>query len=413
MKTKMLAFLFLITTQSGFIHAQESWQLITGLPQVTLYDLEVSGDSLLAAGINKLYVSSDGGITWDSTAVLSPTVDFITDILMFGSKLYVSTQNEGVFTSVDGGQSWQTDNSGLNGLGAKHIAMMARRGAMIFVATYGGGIYTKAPYFPGGWQSFSQGLTWQNVESITNIDGLLYAGAGANATLFTRRADQNAWLEYAFDEFNGEINAFLGIVKEGDVLLAAGQQGLYRSTDNGAIWDGQPTGYGLISTVRFGSNGQGRVWAHMAKASLHSILRYTDDAGITWHNFEPGFDNSFGNDIVFFQDKLYYARSNGLWRLETSTSAEEPEEPMDARLNIYPNPSSGAFNLQFQLEQNSSVEVIAMDVQGRSQSIVFSGECYEGNNVLPIQKQTLAPGMYQIVLKHSGGVQTGKVVIGL
>ncbi|MCC6411679.1 MAG: T9SS type A sorting domain-containing protein [Saprospiraceae bacterium] len=413
MKTKMLAFLVWITIQSSFLNAQESWQLVTGLPQVTLYDLEVSGDSLLAAGINKLYVSADGGATWDSTAVLSPTVDFITDILRFGSKIYVSTQNEGIFTSVDGGQSWQTDNSGLNGLGATHIAMMARRGAMIFVATYGGGIFTKAPYFPGGWQSFSQGLTWQNVESITNIDGQLYAGAGANATLFTRRADQNAWLEYAFDEFNGEINAFLGIIKEGDVLIAAGQQGFYRSTNNGGIWDGQPTGYGLISSVRFESNGQGRVWAHMAKGSLISTLRYTDDAGLTWHNFDPGFTNTFGTDIVFFQNKLYYARSNGLWRLESSTFTDEPDGLPEARLSIYPNPTSGTFHLQFDLEQKSTVDVIVLDVQGRSQTVVFSGECAAGNNVLPIQRQTLTPGLYQIMLKHSGGIQMGKVVIGL
>lgn len=105
MKTKMFALLFLLTTQFTLVNAQESWQLVVDLP----------------------------------------TADFITDVLVYGPRMYVSTQNEGVYTSLNSGQTWQAENSGLDGLGSKHIAMMVRRGAMIYQAIYGGGVWKRQP----------------------------------------------------------------------------------------------------------------------------------------------------------------------------------------------------------------------------------------------------------------------------
>jgi photosystem II stability/assembly factor-like uncharacterized protein len=392
--------------------AQSTWQVLPGLPQQTYYVIYPYGDSLFVAGINKLYLSADGGTTWDSTEVVSPTADYITGILLYGNALYVSTQNEGVYATIDGGQTWTTYNSGLNGLGAKNITMMLRRGAMLYVATLGSGVYRRSPFFPGGWQAYNTGLLWNNVESLSNIDGVLFAGAGANATLYTRTDLQTSWSEYAFDDFNGEINALLGVVKEGDVLLAAGQQGLYRSDDNGANWEGQPTGYGLISSVRFASDGQGRVWAHMSRPSQANTLRYTDDAGITWHDFEPGFSGSLGQDITYFQNKLYYARGNGLWRLEeTSTGVEDPNTSVTSDLTVFPNPTMGAFNLSFDLEQAGQVEVVIADMQGRETTNVFSGSLTEGEQRLGMLSQGLKPGMYQVLLRHQGGMKTGKLMV--
>lgn len=150
------------------------------------------------------------------------------------------------------------------------------------------------------------------MESLHNVDGKLFAGAGGNAAVAVQVTPGHAWEEIPFAVFDGSQNSFLGVVRQGNVLLAAGTLGLYRSDDGGENWTHYDVGTGVLGTARLVVFG-GRVIASLAKPSGLSFLKYTDNQGLDWNNFEPALAGSAGYDLAVYNGQLYAARSNGLW----------------------------------------------------------------------------------------------------
>jgi hypothetical protein len=298
MKTIYLPSVFLffaiLLTAPGRIQAQQ-WQQVSELPPLEMTELFATGDTLYVAGTNKIYFTFDAGAQWDSTSVIHPNVDFIQALCFVKGRLFAGTLLNGVFHSNNGGQTWQADNTGLSGAGANVIYDFAVRGDSLYAGTGGAGVFVKKISTNSTWSSYNVNMPWFNIFSLKNIDGKLYAGAGGNATYALQSQPGNGWTEKSFAGFNGSLNALLGIIKQDEVLLAAGMLGLYRSADGGENWTHFNPGTGLLGSSRLIIDG-GRVIANLAKPAALSFIKTTTDGGLSWQNFEPEITGSFGYD---------------------------------------------------------------------------------------------------------------------
>jgi photosystem II stability/assembly factor-like uncharacterized protein len=388
----------------------QQWQRVEALPAVPMTALYALGDTLFAAGPNKIYRSDDAGITWDSSAVINPALDYITAMRRDQGRLYVSTIDQGVYSSGNGGQNWQADNNGLNGLGATHLSSLAIRGDSLYAGSYGAGVYVKKISTNSNWSAYNSGMPWFNVESVTNIGGQLFAGAGGNGTYAHQTSPANPWTEKTFAVFNGLPNSLLAIIRHGDVLLGAGTLGFYRSTDEGDTWSPYNPGTGILGSARLVVHGN-RVIANLAKPAAFSFLQYSDDQGLSWQHFEPAITGSFGYDLAVCDGQLFSARDNGLWRIALTTGMEEPLEIRPELGQNFPNPFSGSTTIPFVLHRQGPVELTVLDVSGRPVRVLLLGEKNAGAHEIGFESGGLPPGIYVCRLTTDAGTSTRLISI--
>lgn len=389
----------------------QAWQRVQALPADQVTALCVLGDTLFVASASSVHSTFDGGLTWEASTAISPTLDYISSVRYARGRLYVATVLEGVYVSPDGGKTWQPDNSGLSGLGALNLSCLEIRGDSLYAGTYGAGVFVRKLSTQSPWSTYSTGMFWGNVESVTNIGGTLYAGAGGSATVSVQTPPGHAWVERSFAEFNGSLNAFLAVVPHGDALLAAGTLGLYRSTDGGNYWTPYNPGTGVLGSARLVVVGD-RVVANLAKPAAVSFLRITTDGGQTWQPFEPNLTDSYGYDLALYDGHLYAARSNGLWRLALTTST--PDVPASAAVDLgqnYPNPFSGRTHIPFSLDRQTEVDLSVVDATGRLVRTLFRGEKTAGPHAISFDAEGLPPGLYHYHLKTPAQSATRTLLI--
>lgn len=406
-KFKPVFFLALYSAMFNFATPAfaQQWARVEGLPEVQITALYSNGgDSLYAAGPTKIYFTFNGGMSWDSSAVLSPTLDdYITDITQLKGRLFASTINDGIFYSSNGGFNFYQDNIGLSGTGAHSVSMLAVRGDSIYAATYGAGVFVKKKDPAAIWLSYNAGLPWGTVESIVADGNNLIAGAGANARLSMRSTSEAVWTETPFADFNGNINSFLGAVRHDDVLLGAGMNGFYRSEDDGETWTYFNPGFGFTSSAGFVRDGN-RTYALLNKSGLKAALFYTNDKGETWVPFQPVPRGTVGYDIALCAKTLYAAHGDGLWYLQTVTDV--PERPVAAKPSfeqIFPNPASDEAKVKFTLPQASLATLTLYDGQGNLVRNLHQAELPSGTHNLEVSISDLPSGMYYCTLTTAQG----------
>lgn len=389
MRRVFLPILLFFTGKSALFAQQ--WQRVDALPSGQTTVLFAAGNTLYAAGINKIYFTTDDGLSWDSTAVIDPSLDFIEALYCSSDRLYAGTVVDGVFSSGDGGHSWQADNTGLTGLGAQAISGLEARGDSLYAGTYGSGVFVKNTATNSPWSDFNTGMPWTNIESLTCLEGVLWAGAGSNNTVSRQAPPGYTWTETPFAPLDGTQNAFLGVTRHGDALLAAGNWLLYRSTDEGVSWTPYDAGTGYLSSARFVSVGQ-RVYAHLAKPVGASFIKYSDDEGLSWQSLAtpPG----YGYDLIYHGGWLYTAHDNGLWRAAFSTPVEEPPAETAALDQNFPNPFAEKTTIPVSLTRNSWIELGIYDARGSLVRLLWRGEKPAGIHHFAFEAADLPPGRY-------------------
>lgn len=396
----------------GALAKGQSWKLVTNLPAEPFLELYSNGDKLYAASANRVYHSIDAGLTWAASAPVQNEEDEITDLLVTDRVIYAATLIHGCYISTDHGESWKQHNTGLNGLGAHNLSGLGIRGDKIYVSTIGAGVFEKplSPAF-ATWQAFNNNIPWGSIQSL-HVDGdQLLAGAGANATLSRNTIGNAQWSETAFDQFNGEINLFLDAMRDGAVLLGAGTQGLYRSTDGGSKWVHFNPRVGLIERARF-SKWQEQALVLLTKPS-GSFLRSSKNQGESWEAFQPALPiKNLGFDLLEYQGKLFYAASDGLWVLSTTVSTRNPGiEGFELGQN-YPNPSAEPYTqVPFRLGRAGHVLIKVFDLLGRAISSTDLGKLPAGKHSTAIDISTLSKGGYLYALVVDGKMLSKMMIV--
>ena len=312
----------------------------TGLPLgYYIHGLGFIGSNLFAGfGGRGVYRSTDAGATWTAcNAGLPDTTIYV--LKSFGSSLFAGTQ-KGLFRSTDNGSSWTPANAGLP---APIVSAL--------VATGGGGTLVAGLPGPGTYASTDNGATWTklgnmphgNVNCLVSDGTDLIAGAGDG---ISRSTDSGVtWVKAD----SGLIfNYVLSLCKSGTRFVAGTMGGAFVSTDTGQSWrladaglvsssvtclamDGSMVVAGTDGGGVYRSSNNGMVWesisAGLSDQRLRSLLANgptlfagtwdlvyrSTDHGLTWHEANIGRPMKMVNALVAAGPSLFAAGDGGVW----------------------------------------------------------------------------------------------------
>jgi hypothetical protein len=113
--------------------------------------------------------------------------------------------------------------------------------------------------------------------------------------------------------------------------------------------------------------------------------------------------NSYANGVV--------CSSTVTMTCATSDVTLVPAPGTDLALTVAPNPLNNRSDIGFTLGSFSNVDLMLVDILGRTQATLFSGALSSGDHTLPLDASALAPGTYYIRLEAEGQRMTKKIVV--
>ncbi len=119
--------------------------MISGLSNLNINSLAVSGSNLFAGTGGGAFLSTDNGATWNSVNI-GLTNSSVYSIAISGSDIYAGT-GDGVFYSSNNGTSWTQVS---NGLVNRYIYTVEISGTNLYAGTFGAGVYIHPIMQPAG-----------------------------------------------------------------------------------------------------------------------------------------------------------------------------------------------------------------------------------------------------------------------
>ena len=118
-----------------------SWTFIApGPPDPIFIVADPAGASRFYVGSRGVWLSQDGGETWQSLGLTEFVVTALAIDPTNPAILYAGTQSNGVWRSLDGGRSWTDFNIGLSNVFVNALAVNTT-GTRLYAGTRGGGVF--------------------------------------------------------------------------------------------------------------------------------------------------------------------------------------------------------------------------------------------------------------------------------
>ena len=271
-------------TQDGVLFRRlsgaESWEEVALLPP-EIRALSIVGESQIVAGTSSNpYFSTDNGIFWTKAAMgLPPYSSQVLSLTnmptgeVIAGTIASDETSGGVSMSADSGASWSAQ-----GLYRRHVFSL--------VIDFSGVIYAGAtPEFPsidgGVFRSTNNGLTWTHADSSLpedtvwslNVHGNGWLFAGTNSSgLFLSSDGGESWVHAS--SLDEETVYALAVNSAGHVFVGT-RGGVYRSTDNGTVWDQINSGLTDTSIRSLVIDLEGFLWAGSEQSGVFRSVMST------------------------------------------------------------------------------------------------------------------------------------------
>ena len=371
-----------------------------------------------------VYRSTDKGITW------LPRQDGLVATIVSAllrapdNSMYAATYGTGLYRTTDGGTSWvfvptapgtyqftclAADDSGKilagswgNGLfrqpGAGPAWQSIADGYFYCVATSPGGVILAGNDVGRVLHSTDYGKTWSR-DSVGNDpvfsvadgkDGYLYAGTFQKGTY--RSSDGGkTWLQRISGLSNMIVRTLL--IRQGGVLLAGTDGGLFKTTDRGEVWTPVTTGlFSLRSMLPIGAN-----W--IVAAGWRGLALSTD-GGTSWDLANSGLWPPDARSIAIDAAGYLYAgmANTGVFKSVAATAigaGEKATVPLAHSLSQnYPNPFNPSTTIRFGLPTRSRVALNVFTILGEHVAQLLNGEMEAGDHQVQFDGRNLSSGVY-------------------
>jgi photosystem II stability/assembly factor-like uncharacterized protein len=184
----------------------ESWRFITdGLDRPFASEVcidRTNGSHLLLAAETGIFSSADAGSHWRRVALKGCAIRTIIQDPGTDSRFWVGTEDQGIWSSTDAGETWHSCNNGLAHRTVYALTIGGTGNGLMFAGTQDGGVY-RSTNAGNDWRQCSTGLKDPSVHALAIAGGaqpILFA-ASMNDGLFTSKNLGDTW------EFNSQPEA--------------------------------------------------------------------------------------------------------------------------------------------------------------------------------------------------------------
>lgn len=297
--------------------ASGSWTQVTGLSSFN--EIAVSGSTLIAAGVDGVFKSTDGGVDWTAADKSLPAGVY--NVAVEGNSVFAANEGpNGIYVSTDNGSSWSSDNSGLvpqvgtlSPGSLPEVSALASFASSVYAGVWGNGVYMESSG-ANTWTASNVGMKTASVLAFTSIGSRILAGTDSGIYLSTDNGRDWTPADSGLVDSAGVggTPSVESMVTDGTRIYAGALDGeVFVSNDEGASWTN-------ISQNLPSSTGTG---THIA--ATDSILAAGDDNGLftstdggaTWNDITDNLSDPVVSSVTIIGNYLYVMAANAtVWR---------------------------------------------------------------------------------------------------
>ncbi|KAB2924368.1 MAG: T9SS type A sorting domain-containing protein [Bacteroidetes bacterium] len=353
---------------------------ITGTQVV--YIGRANGEFTAATATSGLFTSINSGLTWNPNP--NSVKNVITSRFFADSAAFRLGTNLGIYLSTDAGLSWGTDTVGL---GAQHAVHQFVKNPGLFCLG-SRGVYERVG---SAWVRRTTGLPAVGyINTMAAHNGSLFCAV--NDSGIFRSTNNGALWTYAGAGIPNTaiITAMYG---NGSRLYAASYSGVFLSTDNGATWKkrsiGLPAGVASLVTVNeflfAGTYGDG-VYVMNQKDTI-------------WKAANTGMPTGVVSAMFLDNGALYIGTSSGIWKrsiteMITSVRRKDGAPAAFELTQNYPNPFNPATTIRYSLPSAGHAALTVYDILGKEVATLVNGMQNAGTRTASFDASHLPSGIY-------------------
>lgn len=277
----------LMTTDAGQTWSKHG-EILDGL------DIEFSGTTGYIMGYDRIYKSSNSGITWNKLSGLIAS-DF-RSIQVVSPDTVILSNRYNLYKTFDGGQHWQSIVVNAEGNILNDISFVNSRlgfgtgyGASIYKTTNGGSTWTAVyPPNPSSW-------SWDKIYFVNKDLGFAFYDSGITSL----RTDDGGVTWTTFE--NVETIYTIHFVNDTTGFIGGEDGAIYKTTDAGVTWSV------LNGTFKYGEAIFGLFFTDINTGYLVGLdgrIKKTTDSGLTFQQYSPSYRDIKG--LVFTSNETGY-----------------------------------------------------------------------------------------------------------
>ena len=393
----MMKHLFLTLICCAFIilntvNLQAQWQSINiTVANNKAVSCMAKSDTIIFAGTNGsgIYLSADNGASWtESNTGLTNLV--VNALAVSGTNILAGTSG-GLFLSNDNGLSWSIVKSG-------EIRSLAVRGTDGFAGTTSG-VYMSA----------NSGLSWNSVNNGAMLSSFFVYGLAVNDTnvfagtiggegVFLTTDNGTNWTADGTGLNNKAVKQLT--INDTSLYALTNLSGLYYSKFNGTNWTGWVKISTLLSATPMSLAVSGTT---IYTGALSDGIYLSDNNGVSWTAFNDGWPQSTtATNLFLLENDLYAATATGLWKRTLTTGTEEISE--NFKMTVYPNPAHDKITLETNLMGKESIlSIYNLSGQTAVNQLIKDKK-------MELEIRNLPAGVYFIKLVNEKTVQVCKFI---